>query len=304
MKNVVYGFENYDDRGNQFYRQAPKETAKKVKVITLASGQQIVWMKPYIIPNVRNGRKIKNRPIIWIESAFEADNQMAVSVALNFINKLLNCKGRYCIYDYVFVPIVVGADAIQYNALNDSSWLKTLPAPGVNLLANFDYGNWSTGDSNPSSQQYRGPSVMSSPRTQYQTMKNAVEEDIRLSVTFSSSGKKLGYPFAYKTTPPSGKCGNTTIEVCYINMLEEYRKAVQKVNNTVNYDVGTYGSVNGIATGHPLDYNFNQYKNGMSFNVALRDVKNNFLIMDNVKEFYAGLSAVIDYLRKKDSWPV
>jgi len=301
------------DLFNDFYNQ-PSQTgrpqqrrarapAKKVSVVTLSSGQKVVFVKPYIIPNVRNGRHIKERPTIWIEAALEARDQMAVSVALNFIDYLINDCSVNCIYNYAIAPLIIGADAYTYASVTDKSWRKTRQDIGdgqfgVNLLENFKHGNWSKGNSDKSNQKYRGESPMSAPETQYQVLKNATAKYNRLSVTFSSDGGKLGHPFAHSGTKQLSEKSK------YTTVLNEYKTAAANSQSGVAYNIGSFAGTNYEAYGHPLDYNYAQYKNGFSFNVAFGETQDKAYIVKNLDEFTKGLNAVIRKLKTEDSWAV
>jgi len=290
--------------GSGYYRSARQaaRSSKKVSIVTLASGQKIAFIKPYIIPNVRNGRTVKNRPTIWLEATLEARDQMALSVAANYITYLLNKCTSNCMYNYAIVPLVVGEKAYAYAATVDPAWRKTRQDTGegnygVNLLENFKYGNWSEGSSDKATQVYKGESPMSAPETQYQVLKNATNPNNRLSVTFSSRGGKLSFPFAYTTTPIGASANYTAI-------LKEYKDAAALSLSGTNYQIGPFGGIDYRAYGHPMDYNYNQYP-GPSINIAFG--LNQTLAADikkNVDEFNKGINAVIRKVKQVDNWPL
>merc|ERR1739838_169328 len=176
----------------------------KVTLVTLANGVSLLNARPYSRKNMANARHWPDRPAFWIETGFEANNFIAVSVALNFIDYLVNSCTSYCLYDYYVLPYI-NEEGYTYAKTTNSSWVKTREdvgsgCKGVNLLENFDHGNWASGASDPCSNLYRGASEMSSTFTGYQTTKLATKNFIKLSLTLTKSGNKLSYPYAHSTT--------------------------------------------------------------------------------------------------------
>jgi len=263
----------------------------KVTLVTLANGIRLLNARPYSRRNVANARHWPDRPAFWIETGFEANNFIAVSVALNFIDYLVNSCTRYCFYDYYVLPYI-NEEGYTYAKTTNSSWVKTREdvgsgCKGVNLLENFDHGDFPAGDSNACSDMYQGASVMSSPPTAYQTAKAAAMDNIKFTLTLTKNGNKLSHAPAH--TPNTV----TNNAVAYATYLFQYKTAAASSPSAAAYDVGTYADIHGVNHGHPLDYNEHVYTH--SFNVALGGDESN--VVAKTEEFIAGLHAMIGYAR-------
>ena len=215
-------------------------------------------------------------------------------MALNFMDYLVNSCTKYCLYDYYLLPLI-NEEGYTYAKTTNSSWVKTREdvgsgCKGVNLLENFDHGDFPAGDSNACSDMYRGASVMSSPSTAYKTEISAINH-IKFSLTLTKNGNKLSYPLAHTTT-------NIPEAAVYALYLDEYRNAAASSTSAASYTVGSYATNHGVNHGHPLDFNYRQY--GYSFNVALDGDETNIVV--KTEEFIAGLHAMIGYARTQQGF--
>jgi len=267
----------------------------KVTLVTLANGVSLLNARPYSRKNMANARHWPDRPAFWIETGFEANNFIAVSVALNFIDYLVNSCTRYCLYDYYILPLI-NEEGYCYAKTTNSSWVKTredigCECRGVNLLENFEHGDWTAGDSNTCSDMYRGACEMSSPSTAYQVAKAAVNH-IKFTLTLTKNGNKLSYPPAHTTT-------NKNDAGLMTRYLEEYRNAAASSTSAAAYTVGSYAANHGVNHGHPLDFNDKEY--GHSFNIALDGDET--MIVAKTEEFIAGVHAMIGYARTQQGFP-
>jgi len=267
-----------------------------VKVVNLESGGVLVSGRPYVVPGVKNPKIVKARPVISIEAGFEANDAMSNAVAFLFIDYLLNsCTGTNCLYDYEVYPQIVGQDAVDYAAASDPNWVKTRniiegsSCLGTNLLENFDGGDWDKGSSDPCSDLFRGENRNSAPQTKYQVAKDSKKNNLRLSITLTKSGGRLSHPFAFNA---DNKLEPSELSDRYVAVLEAYKKAAP------SYIVGSYAGNHGVNNGHPLDYNYQQYKDyGYSLNVALNG-SNTGNIDANTDQFIQGLNYMIDEAKK------
>jgi len=268
----------------------------KVKLVTLPGGLKLLNARPYSRKNVINARHWPDRPVFWIETGIEANNFLAVSVALNFIDYLVNSCTKYCLYDYYVMPFI-NEDGYNYARTTNSSWVKTREdvgsgCKGVNLLENFEHGDWASGDSSACSDLYKGASVMSSPSTAYQAEKAARRKYIKFSLTLTKNGNKISFPHAYSTT-------NIIPEaVDYAQYAGAYAQAAASSPSAASYTVGSYASNHGVNHGHPLDFNYKQY--GHSFNLALDGDETN--IVAKTEEFIAGLHAMITHAKTQQGF--
>jgi len=260
----------------------------------------VLLVRPYMKKNVRNPKPVPNRPAIWIEAGFEANNRPAVSVAINLVDYLLNYCDMHCKYDYYIVPLA-NPDGYAYAATNNT-WQKTRESfngtdcKGVNLLNNFWYGKFADGDNNTCSMKYRGPSIMSAVETRYQLLvKNAVK-NIALSVTLTKVGSKVTMPYAHRTDDMSDFGNNKGYVEAFANAAE-------------GYSTGSYAQVHGKDYGHPLDYNYFKFKH--SFNVALEKGNidtdpynhNDTQLAPIFTNFVQGLMGMITYAKNEQSLP-
>jgi len=250
-----------------------------------------VTAKPYAGKKVANARQWPDRPVIWIEAGLEANNFISASVALNFIDYLINDCKKYCLYDYVVLPFI-NEKGYAYAKSTDSSWVKTREdvgsgCKGVNLLENFKHGNWASGNSDPCSNLYRGASEMSSTFTAYQVTKLATKKFIKLSLTLTKSGNKLSYPYAHSTTTVIPETA------AYTEYLQKYKAAAATSLSGAAYTIGSYAANHGLNHGHPLDYNYEEYKN--SFNIAFENDENKLAALTD--EFINGLHAMIEHAK-------
>jgi len=274
-----------------FFRNSPAPEQRAV-----ASCANLYKVKPYAKSNIKNPRRAKNRPVISIESGFEANNQMSNQIAYLFIDYLItSCSGEHCLYDYLVFPTIAGCDAAEYARTTDSSWVKTRNANtgsselGTNLLENFDGGDWANGNSDPASQLYRGSAVGSAPQTQYQIYKNSFVKNLKLSVTLTKNGGKLSHPHAYSTSV------NIAQVAKYTTLLEAYKTVA------TGYTVGSYASNHGVNHGHPLDYNFKKYTNSYSINVAPGG-STDADITSSFNNFVGGLKKVLEEWKKQTNF--
>jgi len=266
----------------------------KVKVVTIGNGNVMLQTRPYARSNVQNARTAKNRPIISIETGLEANNFMSNAIAYLFADYLYNsCIGPNCNYDYLIFPNLAGEDAVEF-ALTNPTWEKTRnPNPGsscvgTNLLENFKGGDWDQGNSDPCSPKYRGSAIGSAPQGNYQMQKMSDRKNVRLSVTLTKSGGKLSHPSAYKPDLIANGAKYTTL-------LEAYKRA------GTNYTIGSYHSQHGVAHGHPLDFNYKEFKDGYAINVALAG-NSEAEIGRTFDSFKKGLNNVIDEWRKTSNF--
>jgi len=266
----------------------------KVKVVPLGNGVVLLQTRPYARANVPNARTAKNRPIISIETGLEANNFMSNSMAYLFADYLLNsCSGPNCNYDYLIFPNLAGPDAEKF-AKTNPTWVKTRNANpgsscvGTNLLENFEGGDWANGNSDPCSPKYKGSAVGSAPQGNYQVQKLSDKDNVRLSVTLTNSGGKLSHPSAYRSDAITNVAKYTTL-------LEAYKAAA------TGYTIGSYHSQHGVAYGHPLDFNYEKFKNGYAINVALKG-SSTAEIPATFESFKNGLNNVIDQWRKDSNF--
>ena len=179
-----------------------------------------------------------------------------------------------------------------YAKSTDNTWVKTREdvgsgCKGVNLLENFKHGDWSSGVSEPCSNLYRGTSEMSSSLTGYQMEKKANKNQIRLSLTLTKSGKKLSYPYAHSTAKTIPEAA------AYSLYLEKYAAAAATSLSGAAYTIGSYAANHGVNHGHPLDYNYEEYKN--SFNIAFENDDAKLAALAD--EFTNGLHAMIEHAK-------
>jgi len=126
---------------------------------------------------------------------------------------------------------------------------------GVDLLSNFDHGDFTAGSNEPCSDKYRGPYPMSAVETSYQNVKNALKRNIVLSVTLSKLGKVITAPYAHTSAARFDE-----------QRSQRYMEAF-KTGTKNTFKTGFYAEVHGEDSGHPMDHNAEVY--GNSFNVAL-----------------------------------
>lgn len=274
---------------NVFGRSLPEER-------TTTPCAYLYKLKPYAKNNIKNPRRAKNRPVISIESGFEANNQMSDQIAYLFVDYLLtSCTGQHCLYDYLIFPTLVGCDAVEYARTTDTTWVKTrnanagTTALGTNLLENFDGGDWANGNSDPSSPLYRGSAVGSAPQTKYQIYKNSFAKNLKLSVTLTKKGGKLSHPHAYSTSV------NIAQVSTYTTLLQAYKSVA------TTYTIGSYANNHGVNRGHPMDYNFKKYKDSYSINVALGG-NSNTDIAATFKTFLGGMKKVLEEWKKQTNF--
>jgi len=268
----------------------------KVKVVSLGNGNVMFQTRPYARSNVPNARTAKNRPIISIEAGLEANNFMSNAVAYLFTDYLFNsCTGPNCQYEYLVFPALAGQDAVEY-ALKNPTWVKTRDPPGLpgatclgtNLLENFEGGDWANGNSDPCSPEYRGSAEGNAPQGNYQMQKMSDKKNVRLSITLTKSGGKLSHPFAHKSDSIANGAK-------YTPLLEAYKRAA------TGYTIGSYFDQHGVAHGHPLDFNYEKFKDGYAINVAL-DGNSTAQIGTTFEKFKKGLNNVIDEWRKTSNF--
>jgi len=279
-------------------KQINNDPFPKVKVVPLDGGNIMIQGKPYARSNVQNARTAKNRPVISIEAGFEANNAMSNAIAYLFTDYIMNaCKGPNCVFDYFVFPAIAGQDAVDYATSTNNSWVKTRNANagsgcvGTNLLENFKHGDWANGNADPCSDLYRGSAEGSAPQGNYQMQKMAKKKDIRLSVTLTKNGGKLSYPPAFSTTDVIAETAK------YGGLLEAYNTGA-----ATSYSIGSYANQHGVSHGHPLDFNYKEYKDsGYAINVGLGG-KSGAEIKTTFDNFVAGINSVIDEWKKSENF--